>query len=203
MRTFFRTFFQAVLWVVMFVPSLLVELLCMILAPVVALPCFVTYADRTDRVKRLGNKTLTMRREYLVRWLYWFQTHDNAVDEYWWGSFTESAFLPFVRNATQETYDSSAFLRYLCRLLWLWRNCAYGFLYHIFSRALDETILLNERGCEDVGYWHRVTIRSSSWQIKAHIPLFRNLHLSLNFGWKRHDGFDRCMFANKIIGFGS
>lgn len=201
MKTFFRVFFQVVLWVIMFIPSVVIELACMLLAPVVALPCFVVYEDRTDRVKRLENKTITLPREYLVWWLRWFQTHDNAVDEYWWGLFTKSSIIPYVRNASDFDYPKDAFLRYLCRVLWLWRNCAYGFHYHLLSRKLDDTEFLSERGNKDAGYWHKVTVRHSSWQVKANIPIIKKLYVSLNFGWKKHDGFDWCMYANRIISF--
>lgn len=198
-----KTFMQVVLWVLLFIPALVTELLCMILAPIVALPCFVTHEDRTDRVKRLGNKTLTMSREYIIKPLRWFQTHDNAVDEYWWGLFTDSSVIPYVKEATQEHYDKEPCLRYLCRLLWLWRNCAYGFHYHLFSRQLDDTVATYEKGNEDSGYYHKVIVRVSSWQVKMNIPVCSMFHMSLNFGWKKHTGFDRCMYANRIIGFGS
>lgn len=185
------------LWVLLFIPNLLIYLACMILNPVVAL--FVTKAERTDRVKQLGNKQVTMLREYLIRPLYWFQTHDNAVDEYWWGCFYKDSLFPFIRNATQEQYDNSRFLRYVCRLFWLWRNCAYGFSYHLFGRVLDDAVSEREVGNEDSGYWCRITRRRSSFQYKAHIPVCPWVHLDLNFGWKAHRGFPRVMYAARIF----
>lgn len=188
-------------WALYFLPDILIKGAAMVLAPLVA--CFITRAERTDRVKRLGNVDVTMQREYLVTPLYWFQTHDNAVDEYWWGLFTESSVIPCVRNATQEQYDANAFLRYVCRVLWLWRNCAYGFSYHLFGRELDlnDPISISFTGNENSGYWHRITKRKESWQYKAHIPFCPWYQLDINIGWKTHTGFSRAMYAGRLLAF--
>ena len=187
------------LWLLYFLPNLAIEVMCMVLAPLVA--CFITKAERTDRVKRLGNGQVTLMREYLIRPLYWFQTHDNAVDEYWWGTFYKTSMIPYVRNASQADYDSSAWLRYLCRVLWLWRNCAYGFSYNLFGRDLIGEEVVTETGNEKSGKWQRFTLRTNSWQLKAHYPIGFGLQLDVNIGWKVHKGFPRAMYADRIISF--
>lgn len=187
------------LWLLYFLPNLLIKIACMILAPVVA--CFITHAERTDRVKQLGNKQITLLREYLITPLYWFQTHDNAVDEYWWGTYYKTSMIPYVRNATQAQYDSSAFLRWLCRVLWLWRNCAYGFSYNLFGRDLIGPEQIKITGNEDKGFWYKYITRSNSWQLKAHIPLCFNIRIDINIGWKVHAGFPRAMYADRLIAF--
>lgn len=169
----------------------------MILAPLVA--CFITKAERTDRVKQLGNGQVTMMREYLIQPLYWFQTHDNAVDEYWWGTFYKTSFIPWVRNATQQEYDSSKTLRWMCRVLWLWRNCAYGFSYNLFGRDVLEPEVVTEVGNVDKGYWKRFHKRSNSWQLKAHYPIGFGVQIDINIGWKIHKGFQRAMYADRIL----
>ena len=65
-------------WILYFIPNLIVEILSLALTPLVA--CFITKAERTDRVKRMDNAQVMMWREYLIKPLYWFQTHDNAVN---------------------------------------------------------------------------------------------------------------------------
>ena len=127
------------LWILYLPFVWLIKLIATIFAPVIAL--FITRAERTDRVKRLGNTQVTQQREYLINPLYWFQTHDNAVDEWWWGYFNESSVLAYFREATQDKYEGSAFFRYACRVMRLWRNCAYGFSYNVFSKPLDDTLL--------------------------------------------------------------
>ena len=185
------------LWALMFIPEFLVKVMCVFLAPVVAL--FITSRERTDRVKRLGNEQVTMQRAYLTKSLYWFQTHDNAVDEWWWGCFNESSVLRYLREATQEQYNTSAFLRYACRVMWLWRNCAYGFSYNLFSKPLDETLSVIEQGVKG-GKWSCFTQRKSSWQFKANYPIRDWFKLSVNIGWKEHKGFPKVMYADRPIG---
>lgn len=183
-------------WLAYFVPALLIEVLAMLLTPLIAL--FVTTELRTDRVKRLGNQTLTMERTYLIKVFRWFQSHDNAVDEYWYGLFTEDSVFRCLREATQEDYDRKGWLRYLCRMLWMWRNCAYGFHYHWFSRILDaETV--SEYGTRDSGVWWRFTRRISSFHLKAQFPISKKFFISINIGWKTHTGFPRCMYANRFF----
>ena len=170
------------LWVLLFIPNLLIYLACMILNPVVAL--FVT--------KRDG-------REYLIKPLYWFQTHDNPVDEYWYGGYFKDSLFSYVKNATQEQYDNSRFLRYVCRLLWLWRNCAYGFSYNLFGRDLIGEEKVTEVGNEKAGYWRRFHSRGNSWQLKAHYPIGLGLQIDVNVGWKTHKGFPRAMYADRLF----
>lgn len=174
------------IWLFIFPFNFGIYLLCMILNPLVAL--FVT--------KRGG-------REYLVQPLYWFQTHDNAVDEWWWGCFNESSALAYFRDATQAQYDKSAFLRYACRVMWLWRNVGYGFAYNVFGRKLDEELWIKERVVEKQGFWYKLTQRRSSFQLKMTIPTPWFWYLDINIGWKTHKGFPRAMYAGRLIGSGA
>ncbi len=175
----------------------LIKIIATIFAPLIGL-CII-HQERTDRVKRLGNKQVTMQRAYLIKPLYWFQTHDNAVDEYWWGCFNESSVLTYFRGATQDKYEASAFFRYACRVMWLWRNCAYGFSYNVFSKPLDETLSVIEQG-DPKGKWSRFTQRKSSWQFKANYPIRDWFKLSVNIGWKEHKGFPKAMYADRLVG---
>lgn len=188
---------QVSFWVVLFPLVLLTKVLATVLAPLIAV--FITTSPRTDRVKRMGNTQVTLEREYLIKPLYWFQTHDNAVDEYWWGCFNESSVLRYLREATQEQYDTSRKLRWLCRVMWLWRNCAYGFSYNLFSKPLDETLSEVEQGVKG-GKWSCFTQRKSSWQFKATYPIRDWFKITVNIGWKEHDGFPKLMFADRPLG---
>lgn len=188
-----------IIWILLFIPSLLVEIACYFLAPLVAL--FIRTELREDRVKRLDNQVLTMPRDYLIKPLMWFQTHDNAVDEWWYGLFNSDSYFRFLREATQADYDSSAWIRYCCRVHWLWRNCAYGFLYHLFGRVYEQTGTAYGHGTKNKGFWYLLMVYQSSFQLEAQIPLYGKRHISINVGWKHHDTFQRVMYANRIIGF--
>ena len=182
----------------MLIPALIVEIACYILAPVVAL--FITKELRTDKVKRLGGEEVTMLREYIVKPLFWFQTHDNAVDEWWYGKYNEDHYFKFAREATQLDYDTKAWFRWYCRWMWMWRNCAYGFHYNLFSVMYEESKVYTE-GIKKKTFWYEIAVRNHSWQLEAHVPIpFTDRYTSINIGWKPHKGFPRMMIANRIIG---
>jgi len=162
---------QYLLWLIYFVPALAVELLCWLTNPIACL--FVVKRERTDTVKRLDRRIVTMQREYLWGVFNLWSTHDNAVDEGWHGLYE----IPFLSSTTQSDYDNSALIRYWCRLWWLTRNTAYGWTYLLFSVNTE-----------------------NGWQIKKDIPLFFGYYNSVNIGWKSHKLMPRLLYANRIIG---
>lgn len=181
-------------WILYFIPSFVIEFICYFLAPFVAL--FITQETRTDRVKRLGNQQVTMLRDYLVKPLYYFQTHDNAVDEWWYGAYNESW---WNQDWTQATYDSSRIMRWFCRVMWLWRNCGYGFLYNWLSVPVEPLVKVCEKGTEQ-SFWYRLEKYENSFKLELTIPIFSHYY-SMNIGWKEHKGFPRKLYANRIISF--
>lgn len=81
---------------------------------------FVIYRDEDYKpvATRMG-----IKRPFLIPVLYPLQTFDDALDSYWWWE-SKSAWL---RKWFDDTYyKKHAWLRYVCRVLWLWRNPAYG-----------------------------------------------------------------------------
>lgn len=189
-------------WVLLLIPSIIVELMCYILAPLVAF--FIRQEERTDRVKQIDNKQHTMMRDYLIKPLMWFQTHDNAVDEWWYGAFNRKSYFEFAREADQEYYDTHYWFRYFCRVMWLWRNCAYGFLYNLFGVKRDDesTAKITEHGTEySHKLWWRLEEYEHSFKFECQIPIpFTDKYYSMNIGWKFHDDFPRALYANRIIG---
>ena len=190
-------------WFVYLIPSLAIELVCYILAPIVAL--FVTYEVRADRVKRYGKVTISMDREYLPKWLRYFQTHDNAVDEWWWGVYNTDHWFAFARNWKQYDYDTHAWIRWYCRWMWLWRNCAYGFHYAWFSRPKEAPrTLIRQYASNNIPtgkvFWYLLTTYPSSFQFECHIPLGWR-YISINIGWKAHKEMPNLLYANRLISF--
>jgi hypothetical protein len=188
-------------WLLLFIPALLVELACYLLNPLVAI--FTRKEIRTDRAKILGG-VVTMERDYLLKPLMYFQTHDNAVDEWWYDGYAKDSFFKWLREATQEEYDSSWWLRYVCRVMWLYRNNAYGFLFYWFSTPVEALGTEKIIGIEDSGeFWMHYQQFKHSFKLEAQIPiLFTNRFYSLNIGWKAHRSapLPLKMYANRIIG---
>lgn len=184
------------LWMAYFIPALAVEVLCYLSNWFVAL--FVTYEPRTDLVKRQGKRTITMQREYLIPLFRLWQTHDNAADEWWYGVYNTDHYFKAPQNWTQSDYNNSWWIRYYCRVCWLYRNNAYGWLYKLFSRPKEDATGLIEHGTEDSGrLWYRLELYPSSFKLEAQIPV-GDRFASANMGWKAHKEVPRLLYANRL-----
>jgi hypothetical protein len=186
-------------WLLFFIPALVIELVCYILAPLVAL--FITKRDRTDTVKRLNRAVVTMPREYIVKPLYWFQTHENAVDEWWYGVYNTSHWFSFAREWGQSHYDNSWFVRYYCRVMWLWRNCAYGFHYNLFGIPVETNPKVYTKGIEEQTFWYELKLFKSYFHFEMQVPLLGKRYFSMNIGWKAHKLIPNVLYANRIVSF--
>lgn len=158
-------------WTSLFPILFVIGLLARGLSPFACL--FIVTEPRLDVVKRLGKKKVLLPRDSLVWWLTWFDTDDNATDEYWYGMYG------LTKYWTQAQYDNSAILRWFMRVLWLQRNSAYTFNRKFFGIARDSK-------------W--------AWQYKAQWPLAFGYYNDINIGYKAHRGFDKLMFAGRILG---
>lgn len=111
---------------------------------IVPIACLFTRTElRTDTMKRRARDLgfpeyhqFTAIRVYLHKAFNWFQTHDNAMDEYWYGGYKDI----INDRCTQKTYDKCALLRYYNRVRWGWRNAAYTFRYKVLGvpQSFDE-----------------------------------------------------------------
>ena len=180
-------------WLLLFIPALLIEALCWFTNPIACL--FTRRDSRYDYVKRLGIHVV-LDRDYLRQPFYLWQTHDNAVDEGWYGKYV----IPFLADTTQAEYDNSWLIRYWCRLWWLSRNTAYGFHYKWFSAPREDVLSVTEHGIEDVTFWYKLQVFNRSFQLEAQIPLGFGRYNSSNIGWKSHKLMKRKLYANRLIG---
>src|SRR5690625_5132231 len=94
-----------------------------ITAPLLAM-CVRYYPESRYPVATKFNRP----RPHLWPWLRWAQTFDDALDSYWWW---ESKSMWLRKYFSQQYYDEHAWLRWLTRILWLWRNPAYGLAYSL------------------------------------------------------------------------
>lgn len=141
-----------------------------LLSPIACL--FIVKKPRLDRVKRIDNLQHNLMRDSLVWWLAWFDTDDNATDEYWYGMY------PLTKYFTQSQYDNSWWLRYFMRVCWLQRNSGYNFKRKAFGLSKDSHY---------------------AWQITKKIPIAFGYGFDINVGYKAHKGFDRLMYAGRIF----
>ncbi len=158
-------------WALLFIPMFLIGVIFRVLSPFACL--FVVQVPYTTTVKRYNRQVLTLPRYRLVWWLTWFDTDDNATDEYWYGLY------PITKYFTAEQYRKSKFVRWLMRVLWLQRNSAYTFNRKFFGLSKDSTL---------------------AWQYKAQKPLWFGYYNDINIGFKSHRGIDKLMYAGRVLG---
>ena len=163
----------ALLWPVLIISGMAGRLL----SPIAV--CFVKSEPYTTTVKRLNRQLVTLQRDRLVWWLTWFDTDDNATDEWWYGCYNQNSIFAFIRNWTQADYDNSKLIRWYCRMMWLQRNSMYTFNRKFFGISPDSKL---------------------AWQYKADIPLLFGYYNSVNIGWKAHKGIAKLMYAGRILG---
>jgi len=190
-------------WLAFYVLGIASTLLAWLLAPIVAL--FYYKEPRTDVVKRFNKEVKTFDSEYIVKWLNWFSTHDNAADEYFWGWY-EGDWLDtklFGKPAGQWTiseYDNSWLMRYWARVRWLWRNPAYKFCHDVLGFQREDGCLeVTEKWC---GF--EVTTWTNPDGSKAFLVVgglgFKPFD-NMRFGWKANKTFSKLMLADRIISF--
>lgn len=158
-------------WALLFIPLFIVGIVGRILSPIVV--CFVKRELYTTTVKRLGKQVVSLQRDLLVWWLTWFDTDDNATDEYWYGLYDATS------TWTQADYDNSRLIRWYCRMMWLQRNSMYTLNRKVFGLRPDSKL---------------------AWQYKKNVPLLFGYYNSINIGWKSHDGIEKLLYAGRIIG---
>lgn len=76
-------------WESQFITSVLFEYYSYFIVPIACL--FIYKEARTDKVKRLSSASMTLQREYLHPLFRWWNTHDNAMDEGYWGWYSKVA----------------------------------------------------------------------------------------------------------------
>lgn len=107
----------------------------------VVLCLFVVYREESA-VTGYPSQFPGTKRAFLWRPFRLFQSFDDCLDAYWYSG--RAAWMGF----DQAYYDAHWWLRYVCNVLWLWRNPAYGWarlvgfeqtnLFYVFQRDESE-----------------------------------------------------------------
>ena len=178
-------FKSVLLWAAKAVYLIILTILSFPLAPIFAL--FVTYEEESEAT---GFPSLLpgTPRAFLIPCLRIWQTPDAPVDEFWYGDYTGWP----KDGRTQAEYDSSAWLRYLCRVNWLWRNAAYGFGAKVGYDATG-LIVTSERneerlwrsGANCLSYWiFKNDAGDIGWCVRAQFYYYKRNCLEMYLGYK-------------------
>ena len=185
-------------WFVSAVIVILSKLLAMILAPIAALPFFI----ETDENGR----------EEMGKYFYWATTHDAPIDIYAFGTEGRKHWL-LKRYNVVDPKDNPQWLRYINRLLWIWRNPAY-----VMAQALgydqtgmkihtvqDEDVLW-DTGVPNFSFWWATNAEGQiGWMLEWQWYFYKKRCLEVYLGWKLHrDDPDKvCMLVSRITPFKS
>ena len=98
--------------------------------------------------------------------------------------------------------------RYLCRVLWIYRNCAYGFAFWVFGNVVNtasakETIFVQKTTGRElrIGWDTSKPVTNRPWWIKCDWKITNSMEWNVYLGWKwskNKEANRRCMIANRI-----
>ena len=182
------------------------KLAVFVLAPILAL-CVKYYdEDKYPVATKFG-----IKRPHLLPWLRWAQSFDDALDSYWWWE-SKSAWLR--KHFSQEYYDKHGWLRWYCRVCWLWRNPAYGLMLALGfdQRGLEYTRdddPVETRWDDPATYKNIKLVRlfingkgRKGFLYRRRLFYTKNRYLQIVLGWKvPWDGEDKAMLAVRITPF--
>ena len=88
--------------------------------------------------------------------------------------------------------------RYVCRLAWMYRNCAYGFSYYVTGVDVDGSKVVEEKTYKQDGYMFKTA--PNAWVLSYNQPSFIKGHRwKIFLGWKMQsvpkDKTEKCMLA--------
>jgi hypothetical protein len=174
-----------ILWIIKSLWLILLTIVSFPLAPIFAL--FIVYEEEVE-VTGFPSLLPGTPRAFLIPCLRIWQTPDAPLDEFWYGGYTG-----WPRDGrTQAEYDSSAWLRYLCRVTWLWRNAAYGFGAKV-GYDVKGLVVTSERdeehlwrtGVNCFSYWiFKNDAGDIGWCVRAQFYYYKKNCLEMYLGYK-------------------
>ena len=157
-----------------------------------------------------------------------WQTWDDSLDVDWFVKETVPAIFRYDFDSKYTRYESSSDLlrpygrtrmyshfkegaamtiferlkRYVCRVLWLYRNCGYGFAFWLFGTNVYSS---NMRYTENTDGFKYGYDKSKEWYSRPFIyknerAFCKRIRWCILIGWKIDEGmgYHRAMIANRI-----
>lgn len=179
---------SVLLWAIKVPTLLFLDIFTTIFSPIICL--FVTKEEESE-VTGFPSLHPGMPREFLIKPLRWFQSTDAPLDEWWQSSdYGKNGYLKTHFN--NEYYNTHWWLRYVCRILWVCRNPAYGFglalgydsknMTYIIKK--DEEILW-KTGVSNSSYYVVVNPKGEiGWWYKCEKFYTKNRCIMISIGYK-------------------
>lgn len=195
-------------YVILATISIVADILAFVLAPVASLPFFIKTDER-------GRESIT------PMWK-WITTHDAPIDIFAYGTVGRTHWL-LKRWDVENPQNNPGWLKYVNRVLWIWRNPAYQ-LDHWMGYSQEGVELTKhttnedkwDTGVENSAFWTAVNSegkkaflfeKQSYWGVdfSKYWKLLPNCRwmLEQQYGWKlyRDDEDKICMLAIRVHPF--
>lgn len=193
-------------WLLYLLPATAITILCYITNPLVVLFCdeqgelpgllhlWQTWDDSCDAEYYM--------KECVPAWLdYGYDAHYISYEDtdWWTAAYGKRRRFSVLRQDAQWT-TKQRLQRYCCRVLWLMRNCAYGWCFYVFGADMTHIkwhIQEDKHFFGSIGSWltepfvYKDERRICSW-----------LSWKVYIGWKSYPGNadpQRCMLAYRIL----
>ena len=185
-------------WFLLAIVDLLFNAICYITNPIVLLfadelgnlpKIFLWWANWDDHL----DVDWMIYEHHVPKWAeYDFNKHYHYVNE-WDAEKTIGEHRGYVILLDGNFTLKERFQRYICRLTWMYRNCAYGFSYYVTGVTVNEADIV--KVINEKRYIYFVT--NYAWVFKYDRPSYKNHHWKIFLGWKMQDvhGKQRCMLA--------
>lgn len=209
------------LWVLYCILDVLFNIICYITNPIVLL-----FADEKGNLPKIFKWWENWDDHLDVEWMisehhvpkwaeYDFNRHYKYYSE-WEALEKTGVYKGFVVILDPNFTLKERFQRYVCRLVWLYRNCAYGFSYYVTGRDVDGSQLIDK---SRLVLGQKLTIKYyKNWKTTGPFVVYgmikwnpknikwlqwtkvdRNFILKIFLGWKCHsvglNEVSRCMLA--------
>lgn len=136
--------------------------------------------------------------------------YDKHYEEYW-DATPELAKLGrdrcFVKILDPHFTTVEKIKRYICRVMWLYRNCAYGFAFYCFGRKANgakcerRTYEFDKEGHYKKYLTGKGNAVTRPWCFKSTWKINKKIRWEIYLGWKIDENVDKarqCMIANRV-----
>lgn len=191
-------------WLLYLIPYNFICILCYFLNPIIVLFC-----DDEGELKG---------------WLHYFQTYDDSCDSSYYMRGKVPSFLnydfdkhyytvegvDYFRHDCVRTYTrlkegctwtkKEKVQRYFCRVLWLMRNCAYGFRHYVFSEDMTGINLTVKNRDNFWGFMGSKFFKPFVYKNENIIS--KHLAWKIYIGWKTYpnnENAKNCMMTSRVL----
>ena len=188
------------MWFCYAIASFILHAFCFITNPIIILFCdeegelhgllrlWQTWDDSCDSEFCL--------KEVVPKWL------DYNFDEHYYQTVepkpvNRRRFVTHLKDNSKFTFKQKV-QRYFCRLIWLSRNCAYGWRYEKLSKTVDGNSIQIITKTDDTIYCKA----DNAWMFKCTKPINKYLRWEIFIGWKlelTNTNKFTAMLANRIM----